>query len=286
MATKNTTPNAKNDTSTRQPTTTRTHTPAEAKSLAQALIYAQRLIDHVVKDAENTNHRYSYASADNIIAAARDALAEAGLVLVRKAAPYRPGEGGQPGLLGCVFELMHPASGEKMNYRVSMPVIENRGRPADKALAAAWTTTLAYALRDILLIPRIEGQEVIDARDDRDYEPARSPRPDRRVRHEEERVPFRPRVPEAGEVDWSVDDDARRAIAAKHRSTGAGDEQIAEQVSAWLDELGVEHGEPGVSRFSRTTPEQRRGYFESIGVAGGVAGGAGDASRSVRAKAA
>ena len=47
----------------------------------------------------------------------------------------------------------------------AFPIIEDKGRPLDKALAGALTTSLAYYLRDLLLIPK-QDENQVDKRDD------------------------------------------------------------------------------------------------------------------------
>lgn len=142
--------------------------------LCAALVAAQAAARAVAKDAQNTFHRYKYASAEAIIAEAREALAASGLALMTvlrrfvAAAPDAPG-----GVIGRVelhYLLVH-TSGETLPIESSTPVIPEKGRPADKAEAAAVTQDLAYLLRGLLLLPRDDDAAAIDARDDRRFEP-------------------------------------------------------------------------------------------------------------------
>src|SRR5258707_6928030 len=49
------------------------------------------------------------------------------------------------------------------------PIVEDKSRPMDKAVATALTYNLGYTLRGLLLLPRVEDE--VDQRDDRKYEP-------------------------------------------------------------------------------------------------------------------
>jgi len=50
---------------------------------------------------------------------------------------------------------------------ICWPVVPDRGRPPDKALASALTTSLAYLLRDLLLMPRVDPADDLAGREDR-----------------------------------------------------------------------------------------------------------------------
>lgn len=130
-----------------------------------ALVRAQQAIDFVGKDAVNQHHRYAYASAENIYSAARAALHSAGLSFWRSHTQVDLST--TPPMLLSVYTLSHD-SGAHMQCQPSgqpWPIIEGNGRPLDKALAGALTTSMAYALRDLLLIPK-EDEAEVDRRDD------------------------------------------------------------------------------------------------------------------------
>jgi hypothetical protein len=61
--------------------------------------------------------------------------------------------------------LLH-TSGERMEITIAWPVVPDRGRPLDKAVASAATTSLSYLLRDLLLMPRVDEADDIAGRDD------------------------------------------------------------------------------------------------------------------------
>ena len=153
--------------------------PVSVAGLCAALVAAQAAARAVAKDATNTFHRYKYASAEAIIAEAREALSGAGLAFLTTgwqfaAAPTGTDGGFASGVVGRVevsYRLVH-MSGETIELASSTPVIPEKGRPADKAEAAALTANLANMLRGLLLLPRDDDQAAIDARDDRNYQPA------------------------------------------------------------------------------------------------------------------
>jgi len=130
-----------------------------------ALVSAQKQMKPVTKDSTNAFHRYQYASAEDVITAARVALNGAGLALVRS---WRI-ESNEMGIwLHSHFQLVFEGSPMPIdlgNSTNAFPIIEDKGRPLDKALAGALTTSLAYYLRDLLLIPK-QDENQVDKRDD------------------------------------------------------------------------------------------------------------------------
>lgn len=146
----------------------------EKTGLEQALLEAQEEITTVVKDKSNEFHKYAYVSSEAIMRAARDALHAAGLYVTRDEWAVVKPETLIDAYVKCAFTLHHPASGEVRTNVISWPVVPDRGRPMDKALAAALTTAQSYWLRDILQIPRVD--EEMDARDDSGYQPTPPPK--------------------------------------------------------------------------------------------------------------
>jgi hypothetical protein len=134
---------------------------------AAALLMAQtQMRNGVAKDARvDYGKGYDYVSAEQMIGAARAALHAAQLALVRTGWQFMDGSEARPPLVLCDYTLKH-VSGEQMQFAgLPWPIIEQNGRPLDKALAGALTTSLAYFLRDLLMIPKVDGEEV-DRRDD------------------------------------------------------------------------------------------------------------------------
>ncbi|HEU4368312.1 MAG TPA: ERF family protein, partial [Methylomirabilota bacterium] len=133
-------------------------------ALNKALAAAQRRAQAVEKDAQNTFHKYKYASAEAIIAEAREALSAEGLAVFPLSIDRDPtqvdhkwGEGvdkdGKPDQYIDVprrvlarYLLLHE-SGEEREFSSSVPVIPEKGRPEDKAEFGSRTENLGYALR-------------------------------------------------------------------------------------------------------------------------------------------
>lgn len=135
-----------------------------------ALVAAQLTMQAVAKDSTNSFHKYKYASADDVIAAARVALNNQGLALIRSWS-IKFNEAGI--WVDSQFSLVHDGSFGVFNAgTVPFPVIEDKGRPLDKALAGALTSSLAYFLRDLLLIPKDDADQM-DRRDDTSHTPAK-----------------------------------------------------------------------------------------------------------------
>ena len=148
--------------------------------LQKALLEAQLLINPVVKDAENTYSKYRYVKGETIYIVATRALLKVGLVARRRSwntadhafHETRDDEGvliAETRMVSMEFELCHPESGEFQRDTADFPAQLKKGTPLDKAVAAALTTSLAYWLRDLLLIPRVDHE--MDKRNDEDFEP-------------------------------------------------------------------------------------------------------------------
>lgn len=135
-----------------------------AKALAQAVSACHA----VEKSSTNDYHKYRYASADAIIEEGRKALSAAGLVLLPIEATVNGFEREGPDRFELIrtFALLH-ASGEITPLRVCWPITPEKGRPLDKAAAIADTLSLSYLLRDLLLMPRVDPSDDVNARDDR-----------------------------------------------------------------------------------------------------------------------
>jgi len=145
---------------------------SEKSNIAAALLKAQQALESVKKDATNSFHRYNYTSAEEMIGACRKALHDHGLVATR--ATW--GIDKDIGEFGCIVStmtLMHAESGERIDAPITWPIVPEKGRPMDKAIAAALTSSLSYWLRDLLMLPREE--EGMDKRDDREFDPKKLP---------------------------------------------------------------------------------------------------------------
>jgi hypothetical protein len=142
-----------------------TETNPQAELFA-ALSRAQAVAVSVEKDATNKFHKYNYASAEAMIAEAKAALASAGLAVVPSSSMLREPkvferEQGAFAVLLAEWVVVH-ADGGSLPIACEWPVIPEKGRPLDKALAAARTASLGYLLRDLLQLPRVEEGTDLD----------------------------------------------------------------------------------------------------------------------------
>lgn len=135
----------------------------KAKLIA-AIVAAQAQIKPVPKDKVNDFAKYRYAPAEDIMEEARAALVANGLcLLVRELQsvlcdlPYPDGK--RPGSVVTLYFILAHVSGETLDVTMRVPAPVEKGRPADKAEAAAQTFGLGYTLRNLLLIPRSTESE-------------------------------------------------------------------------------------------------------------------------------
>lgn len=186
--------------------------------IAKSLAVAQQKCRSVAKDSKNKFHNYKYASAEAIITEGKNALAETGLALLpveQTLNGFSPtGEGR--------FELVRKfllldASGEKLPLMVCWPVVPEKGRPLDKATAIAATLSLAYLLRDLLLMPRVNPDDDLAGRQD---EP-----------HHETESSTRPQAPEgqaatADEESPRINEEQQQELNSLIRETGTDTSKI------------------------------------------------------------
>lgn len=127
------------------------------KNLWAALMLAQQSLNAVQKDAKNDWGKYGYTSAEQMISECRKALLGSGLVFARTNWSLIEDK------VSSYFILVHPESGETLEFGNEMLVVASKN--PDKSILAALTTVMNYALRDLLLIPRVdERQPEIDNR--------------------------------------------------------------------------------------------------------------------------
>lgn len=137
-------------------------------ALSGAVAAARDRCKAAIKRSYNEYHKFAYASADEVIDTANEALEGSGLALL----PLEEelvvlGSGTQAFFaLNRLLVLTH-ASGEFAYLRTKgWPVIPERGRPLDKAFSIGLTTSLAYKLRDLLQMPR-KADDDVAAQNDR-----------------------------------------------------------------------------------------------------------------------
>lgn len=179
---------------------------SEPTSLASALALAQSNARAVFKDAKNDHHGYKYADAESIIEESRTAISTVPGLSVSQTATeivwlpipieYK-NESNVRALARCSITSRFGAEREQSSRE--WPVLEQKGRPFDKAVAGALTTALAYALRDLLLLPRDDDfakEDRMDRRNDTEAAPA-SPPPKQEQAAQEQPKPAQAGPPEA-----------------------------------------------------------------------------------------
>ena len=165
-----------------------------APNLARALIAAQASCRSVEKDRTNAYHKYKYTSAEAIIGEGKDTLSASGLALMPIGLHVNghQREGEERFELEREFLLIHE-SGESIPLKCHWPICPEKGRPLDKATAIADTLSLAYTIRDLLLMPRVDEADDANARNDTGKRDERNGQP------EQESAP--PEEPEIGPED-------------------------------------------------------------------------------------
>lgn len=153
------------------------------RSLSELLVEARAKFVHVRFNKRNKFHNYDYADSEAVIDAGRRALQSAGLALIRESHSivYPPemlhpgvrqwdGESGRGvptefvPMLRSTYKLFGKCEGSMMVHSET-PIVVEKGRPMDKAVAAAETLALAYAMRDTLSIKR-DAKDEVNGRDD------------------------------------------------------------------------------------------------------------------------
>lgn len=139
--------------------------------LFAALAAATAAADAVGKRATMSmgSTRYKYASSEDVITEAREALSACGLAMLCTDASLIPlaqtadGDGvlATQWQAHCIYLLVH-SSGESIQVESRTPVMPGAGRPLDKAMATAKTYDLAYTLRSLLLLPRVDPREIAE----------------------------------------------------------------------------------------------------------------------------
>jgi len=141
-------------------------------SIAKALVEAQKAVKSVGKASVNEHHGYAYASAQDVAAEAQRALNGAGLALCRIGWAHVPITEKEPARLEVSYVLTCTSGESWLLPPVSVPSLPGKGRPEDKAEAAALTYSAGYVAQGLLQIERVDEHDV-DARDDRAPAPIR-----------------------------------------------------------------------------------------------------------------
>ena len=159
-------------------------------ALMSALAKAMAEMKGVAHDAQNNEQRYAYTSTEGMVRESRRIMARHGLAFVRVEstatvdrepveAKTRSGNTyiSEGGWLVSRWVLSH-SSGESLPVGPHyFPWATGPGRPRDKAIGAAYTSSLGECLRSVLLVDRPDEPECAEGRDDSDEpeQPQRQP---------------------------------------------------------------------------------------------------------------
>jgi len=159
-------------------------------ALYAALAKAQAQAHEIEKDARNKFHAYNYVSAEAMIREAKEILTANGLALVPTGSSLDPPapiitedndyakNARAAATLNASWLVVH-RDGGSIAVTCAWPVAPEKGRPIDKAVAAARTASLSYLLRDLLQIPRVEeGTDLDDNSRDTKPSPRSAPKRD------------------------------------------------------------------------------------------------------------
>lgn len=133
-------------------------------ALYAALAKAQAACAGTEKKSSNAHHRYKYASAEDMIDAATQAMAPHGLALILISS--EPDDPKQPRSLTVRYLMTHESGDSMALGPYSLTVHPDKGRPMDKAITTCLTYLQAYCIRGILNVPRVEEGTERDSTDD------------------------------------------------------------------------------------------------------------------------
>ncbi len=109
--------------------------------LAKALLNVQRIVQPIIKDAENSFTKSWYASLNSVMDASRNALIENGIWLCQYPVPVE-----QPNSIGLVTKLTHAESGQWQSSLAVVPL----PKADPQGMGSAMTYARRYALTAML----------------------------------------------------------------------------------------------------------------------------------------
>ena len=140
---------------------------SDTPELAAALVAAQASAKGLHHDQRTSfGPQYNYTSTESLILEAQKHLSANGLAFVCTVSKLSEfGVAQAVAKLSMVYTLTH-SGGQSQLYEQEWPVCPGKGRPMDKAVAAADTASLGYMLRGLLLMARVEkGTDLNDHRE-------------------------------------------------------------------------------------------------------------------------
>lgn len=134
--------------------------PKAEPTLVRALHAAQFEANRIDKDSKNTFSNYDYTSAESMMSMWTEISGRHGLALfpLELNIRYNPGD---PPILQTTWLLSH-IRGEDRTLTMEWPIVTGKGKPMDKAIASARTSSLGYLIRDLLVAPRIHPTDDMD----------------------------------------------------------------------------------------------------------------------------
>lgn len=150
--------------------------PKAEPTLVRALHAAQFEANRIDKDSKNTFSNYDYTSAESMMSMWTEISGRHGLALfpMELNIRYNPGD---PPILQTTWLLSH-IRGEDRTLTMEWPIVTGKGKPMDKAIASARTSSLGYLIRDLLVAPRIHPTDDMDhTRWSEPQQPAKPKRP-------------------------------------------------------------------------------------------------------------
>lgn len=143
--------------------------------LSEALAQARDRCKMAIKGSRNEFSKYDYASADEVIGTAKQAMSGLGLALIPQLQELVVIGDGAMALyaLNRTMLLSH-SSGEFVPLSVrGWPVVPIKGSPLDKAFAIALTSSLSYLYRDLLQMERGKESDMNARNEDPRHEPTK-----------------------------------------------------------------------------------------------------------------
>ena len=138
-------------------------------TFAACMKAAQEQIKNVPKNGTNKFHHYDYTTAEDMIAACRHALHSNDLVAERTGWSLRfedavhtsSAKTGAAVVTPCCvvvsrMRITHVPTDEMHEDHTEYPALPEKGRPLDKAISGALSTSLSYWWRDTLQVPRCD----------------------------------------------------------------------------------------------------------------------------------
>jgi hypothetical protein len=138
------------------------------------LAECRRRVVAIEKDSRNAHGGYDYVSAEAMISKTRAVMLDLGLVFYRDDASLADVAGVLT--LRQRFCLINADTGESHTFNMDLPAPPRKGMPEDKAVMAALTSGLNYAIRDLLMVSR-GREDQIEAINDVGFDPEKRPAP-------------------------------------------------------------------------------------------------------------